>query len=92
MAPRFITRYGRETGDLVHAVVPYGSNLGTHLRRVAVRASGTFNVTTKQGAVQGVAARHFRVIQHANGYRYEKGEAVLPRLGLRRDASAPHKE
>jgi hypothetical protein len=68
------------------------ATLERRVGRVAVRASGTFNVTTKQGAVQGVAARHFRVIQHANGYRYEKGEAVLPRLGLRRDASAPHKE
>jgi hypothetical protein len=59
--------------------------------RVAVRASGKFNVTTKQGTVQGVAARHFRIVQHADGYRYEKGGAALPPLGLRQDVSAPHK-
>jgi 5-methylcytosine-specific restriction endonuclease McrA len=82
---------GFQTGDLVRAVVPHGSNLGTHVGRVAVRASGKFNVTTKQGTVQGVAARHFRVVQHADGYRYEKGEAALPPLGLRQDVSVPHK-
>jgi hypothetical protein len=82
---------GFQTGALVHAVVPHGGNLGTHVGRVAVRASGKFNVTTKQGTVQGVAARHCRIVQHADGYRYKKGGAALPPLGLRQDVSAPHK-
>jgi hypothetical protein len=89
--PRFIVSSARETGDLVLAVVPHGSNRGTHVGRVAVRASGKFNVTTKQGTVHGVAARHFRVVQHADGYRYEKGEAAHPPLGLCQDVSASHK-
>jgi hypothetical protein len=48
-----------QTGDLMHAVVPHGSNLGMHVGQVAVRASGKFNVTTERVTVQGVAARHF---------------------------------
>ena len=33
-------------GDLVQAVVPSGKKAGTHVGRVAVRSSGSFNSTT----------------------------------------------
>jgi 5-methylcytosine-specific restriction endonuclease McrA len=67
---------GYQTGDLAHAVVMVGSKAGVYTGRVAVRATGSF--TTRQGTAQGIPARSCRVIQRADGYAYQKGEAALP--------------
>lgn len=70
--------YGFQTGDHVRAVVPAGKKAGTHTGRVAVRASGSFNITTSNGTIQGIHHRHLRLIQRNNGYGYTwKGETVL---------------
>ncbi len=61
---------GFQTGDLVRAEVPSGKQAGVHVGRVAVRASGRFNIQTPQGVVQGVHARHCRLLQRADGYGY----------------------
>jgi hypothetical protein len=66
------------TGDNVRAVVRGGTKAGAYTGRVAVRATGSFNITTRQGTVQGIPARSCRVIQRADGYAYQKGEAALP--------------
>lgn len=62
--------HGFQTGDLVKAVVPGGKKVGTHVGRVAVRASGSFNIQTSQGVVQGIAHRHCSVLQLNDGYGY----------------------
>lgn len=62
--------YGFQTGDLVKAVVPSGKKVGTHVGRVAVRASGSFNIQTSQGVVQGIAHRHCSIMQRNDGYGY----------------------
>jgi len=67
--------FGFQTGDIVRAVVPTGKKTGTHVGRVAVRRSGYFNITTKQGTVQGISYRCCTVLQRADGYLYQKGEA-----------------
>ncbi|MBK1650190.1 RNA-guided endonuclease IscB [Rhabdochromatium marinum] len=61
---------GFQTGDRVIAEVPKGKKAGTHLGRVAVRASGRFNLQTATGLVQGISHRHCRVVQRADGYGY----------------------
>jgi 5-methylcytosine-specific restriction endonuclease McrA len=61
---------GFQTGDRVRALVPSGKNAGVHVGRVAVRATGSFNVRTPQGVVQGIHARHCTLIQRADGYGY----------------------
>ena len=58
------------TGDIVRAVVPPGQRQGVHSGRVAVRASGSFNVQTPSGTVQGVSHRHCRIVQRGDGYGY----------------------
>lgn len=68
--PRSKTVHGFQTGDLVKAVVPQGKRAGTHLGRVAVRATGSFNITTRHGTVQGIGRRHVRLLQRADGYGY----------------------
>lgn len=61
---------GFQTGDLVRAVVPSGSKAGTYSGRLAVRASGSFNITTAHGTVQGISYRYCQPIQRADGYGY----------------------
>ena len=61
---------GFRTGDLVKAVVPAGKKTGTHLGRVAVRSTGSFNVTTVAGTIQGISHKHCRRLHRADGYGY----------------------
>ena len=61
---------GFQTGDLVKAIVPNGKKAGTHVGRVAVRATGSFNIQTSLEVVQGISHKHCRVIQRADGYGY----------------------
>jgi hypothetical protein len=70
---------GMRTGDLVRAVVPVlSTKAGTYLGRLAVRATGSCNITTRAGTVQGIPIRYCRPLHRADGYIYEKGEAVRP--------------
>ncbi len=62
--------HGFRTGDMVRAVVPSGKKAGTHTGRVAIRASGSFNITSPRGTVQGIGWQHCRLIQAADGYAY----------------------
>lgn len=75
---------GFRTGDLVRAEVPVSSTkAGCHTGRVAVRASGNFNIQTGHEVEQGISHKHCRVLQRADGYGYamhpkdgfEKGKA-----------------
>ena len=69
---------GFQTGDLVCAVVPTGKKTGTYIGRVAVRSSGSFNITTPAGTVQGISSRHCHPLQRCDGYQYTKGGAAFP--------------
>ncbi len=62
---------GFQTGDLVRAVVTTGKKVGTYTGRVAVRARGSFNITTANGTVQGLSYRFVRAIQRNDGYAYQ---------------------
>jgi 5-methylcytosine-specific restriction endonuclease McrA len=62
--------HGFGTGDMVKAVVPKGLKVGTHTGRVAIRATGNFNIQSAVGLVQGIGHKHCRIIQRADGYGY----------------------
>ncbi|TSE32493.1 RNA-guided endonuclease IscB [Tepidimonas charontis] len=62
--------FGFQTGDSVKAVVPSGKRTGRYRGRVAIRASGSFNIQTPQGVVQGIHYRFCSLIQRADGYGY----------------------
>ncbi len=67
--------FGYQTGDLVRAVVPETlACRGTHVGRVAVRARGTFNITTKRGKITDVPHRFCQLIGRTSGYGYQTGE------------------
>jgi len=63
---------GFQTGDMVKAHVTKGKKIGRYTGRVAVRASGSFNIQTADGVVQGIGYRYCTVIQRADGYGYSQ--------------------
>ena len=67
---------GFKTGDMVLASVPSGKKQGMHMGRVAVRCSGSFNIQTKMGVVQGISHKHCRIIQRNDGYNFNYGAAI----------------
>lgn len=65
---------GFQTGDIVKVIVPAGKKVGTYTGRVAVRMTGSFNVTTERETIQGIGYKYCHVIHRSDGYRYEKGQ------------------
>ncbi|MFL5691529.1 MAG: RNA-guided endonuclease IscB [Ktedonobacteraceae bacterium] len=61
---------GFQTGDMVRAVVTKGTKAGTYVGKVAVRATGSFNITTKTGTVQGISHRFCTPLHRCDGYSY----------------------
>src|ERR1019366_816960 len=64
------TPTGFQTGDIVRAVVTSGVKVGTYVGKVAVRATGSFNITTLERTVQGISHRFCTVVHHGDGYSY----------------------
>lgn len=62
--------HGFQTGDLVRADVPAGKKAGVHIGRVAVRASGSFNIQRGGDVLQGVPSRYCHLVQRSDGYGY----------------------
>ncbi|MHB8461492.1 MAG: RNA-guided endonuclease IscB, partial [Vulcanimicrobiaceae bacterium] len=62
--------HGFATGDHVIATVPKGKHTGVHIGRVAIRATGSFNIQEANGVIQGISHRYCRIRQRADGYAY----------------------
>ena len=77
---------GFATGDLVRAEVPKGLKAGTYTGRVAVRASGSFNIQTGTAVVQGVSHKHCKLAQRADGYAYFFNQDSFAKAGSGRAA------
>ncbi|BCL80163.1 HNH endonuclease [Ktedonobacteria bacterium brp13] len=67
---------GFQTGDIVKAMVTKGKKVGTYVGRVAVRSSGSFNITTQQGTIQGIGHHSCQMLHKSDGYNYAKGVPV----------------
>ena len=61
---------GFQTGDMVKAKVTAGKKQGSYFGRVAIRASGSFNIQMPQGVVQGISHRYCSMVQRSDGYGY----------------------
>jgi 5-methylcytosine-specific restriction endonuclease McrA len=69
---------GFRTGDLVRAVVPPSSvKAGTYVGRIAIRATGSCNLQTAMGTIQGIHYRYCQPLQRTDGYSYQKGPRVF---------------
>jgi 5-methylcytosine-specific restriction endonuclease McrA len=64
---------GYQTGDIVRAVVSTGTKQGIYVGRVLVRASGSIDIRTRTGRVQGISYRFCTPIHRSDGYSYQKG-------------------
>lgn len=62
--------HGFATGDMVKAKVPTGKKMGVYTGRVAVRKTGSFNIQTHSGVVQGISHKYCQLLQRADGYSY----------------------
>jgi 5-methylcytosine-specific restriction endonuclease McrA len=80
---------GFQTGDIVRAEVLTGNKVGTYVGRVAVRTTGSFNLTTKHGTVQGISHRFCTPLHRCDGYSYQAGaHDPCPKKGT--PLSSPH--
>jgi hypothetical protein len=68
---------GFKTGDIVKAIVTEGKRIGVYVGRVAARATGSFNITTKSGTIQGIGHQYCRALHRSDGYSYQKGSVVV---------------
>lgn len=73
---------GFATGDMVKATVTNGKKVGVYVGRVAVRATGSFNITTSTDTVQGISHKYCILISRNDGYGYsltqQQGGAIPP--------------
>ena len=84
--------FGFQTGDRVKAIVTTGKKAGIHSGRVIIRASGSFNIQTATGLVQGVHHRFCTLNQRADGYGYFKSlSSNLGKLVLNSPKTVSHR-
>jgi len=69
--PRVKKVKGFQTGDIVRAVVAKGKKIGQYTGRVAVRTSGSFNIKTNTGTLQGIGWKYCKLLQGSDGYTYQ---------------------
>jgi hypothetical protein len=69
-AKRFKRVKNFQTGDIVKALIPGGKNASVLIGRIAIRASGSFNITTSAGVVQSIRWHRCRLLHRADGYTY----------------------
>ncbi|RKZ43395.1 MAG: HNH endonuclease [Candidatus Parabeggiatoa sp. nov. 3] len=61
---------GFQTGDIVKAVVTKGKKIGTYFGRVAVRASGSFDIGSGEERVGSISYKYCCLLQRSDGYEY----------------------
>lgn len=61
---------GFQTGDIVKAIVTAGKKVGVYVGRVAVRSTGSFNISTAHGLIQGISHKYCKTIHRKDGYAY----------------------
>jgi 5-methylcytosine-specific restriction endonuclease McrA len=67
--PRLKLVKGFQTGDIVKAIVTSGNKIGTYIGRVAVRSSGSFNISASE-LVSGISYKYCSIIHRKDGYSY----------------------
>jgi hypothetical protein len=72
---------------MVRAIVPKGKKMGIWLGRVAVRKTGSFDIQTLDGAIQGISHRHCTLTQRGDGYGYHAQSTNLKEKGVRENKS-----
>ncbi len=50
--------------------VSVGKKIGTYVGKVAIRSTGSFNISTKNGLIQGISHKFCKRIHAKDGYSY----------------------
>lgn len=66
--PRFKFVKGFQTEDMVKSVVTNGKKTGVYVGRVAIRSTGSFNISTDTGLIQGISYKYCQTIHKKDGY------------------------
>jgi 5-methylcytosine-specific restriction endonuclease McrA len=61
--------HGFQTGDLVRLVQPKGKHAGIYVGRIAIRATGYFDIATANGKITS-SYKNFTMLQRGDGYAY----------------------
>ena len=61
---------GFQTGDIVKAIVTSGKKVGRYVGRVAVRSTGSFNISINSQIVQGISYKCCQIVHKKDGYGY----------------------
>jgi len=61
---------GFQTGDIVKAIVDKGKKIGTYIGKVAIRVSGSFNISTLGKVIQGISYKYLTKLHSCDGYSY----------------------
>jgi 5-methylcytosine-specific restriction endonuclease McrA len=61
---------GFRTGDIVKAEVTKGKKIGIYFGRILCRASGSFDISTLPGRVEGISHKYCKQIHKKDGYNY----------------------
>ncbi|MEQ8755363.1 MAG: hypothetical protein RID09_27305, partial [Coleofasciculus sp. G1-WW12-02] len=72
--------HGFQTGDMVRAVVRSGKNVGTHVGRVTVRATGQFDISTAKSKLQIINHKYCQPIHRQDGYSYAEFSTFVHRI------------
>jgi 5-methylcytosine-specific restriction endonuclease McrA len=67
--PRFKFIKGFQTGDIIKAIVTSGKKIGKYVGRVAVRTSGSFDISASE-LVSGISHKYCSVVHRKDGYSY----------------------
>jgi hypothetical protein len=67
--PRLKFVKGFQTGDIVKAIVTSGKKIGRYVGRVAVRSTGSFNISASR-LIQGISHKYCISIHKKDGYNY----------------------
>ena len=68
--PRDKIHFSFQTGDIVKSIVKTGKKIGEYVGKVTIRKSGSFNISTKKGCVQGISYKCCKKIHGKDGYNY----------------------
>lgn len=79
--------FGFQTGDVVCAQVSSGKKIGTYKGRVAIRASGSFNIQTNDGLIQGISYKYCSILSKADGYGYSNQPKIALLGGSEKEAA-----
>jgi hypothetical protein len=81
---------GFQTGDIVSSVITSGKKVGTYVGRVAVRTTGSFNISTASGLIQGISHKYCSLVHGKMDTNTASNKEALLGCCLCKGKTPPH--